>query len=263
MHDPIFSKENYLLKAGHYPEINHREKAILAKLELIDKSDTRLVGLYYLVLWDLFLIGEREDSTYIERLTLARLLRYLYTYESGIILMGKKEPFAVNEISSKQIREFQDVVKKQLSETFLMVRLRKDAEFHFAKKTWSCENASQWTPDKRTVEVLETTTFAMKYMKQDKPVRIVIDKDTIDLIITIEEERIIDEKRTYLGRFLSFINKYATKYGYFHHQENTISIPDALFLYDTLELLEFVQPNQLIDEQAKYLFIKKELKNGK
>ena len=169
----------------------------------------------------------------------------------------------MNEISSKQIREFQEVVKKQLSETFLMVRLRKDAEFHFAKKTWSCENASQWTPDKRTVEVLETTTFAMKYMKQDKPVRIVIDKDTIDLIITIEEERIIDEKRTYLGRFLSFINKYATKYGYFHHQENTISIPDALFLYDTLELLEFVQPNQLIDEQAKYLFIKKELKNGK
>jgi len=43
MHDPIFSKENYLLKAGHYPEINHREKAILAKLEMIDKSDTRLV----------------------------------------------------------------------------------------------------------------------------------------------------------------------------------------------------------------------------
>ena len=62
---------------------------------------------------------------------------------------------------------------------------------------------------------------------------------------------------------LSADPKYATKYGYFHHQENTISIPDALILYDTLVLLEFVQPNQLTDEHDKYLFIKKELKNGK
>ena len=263
MHNHIFSKENYLLKAGHYPLMNHQEDVILRKLETIDKNDTRLEGLYYLVLWDLFLIGEKEDAVYLERLKLARLLRYLYSNESGIVLMGKNEPHAVDEISTKQILEFQEVVKKQLSETYLMVRLNEKAEFHFAKRTWLCENASQWPPDKRTVEVLETTTFAMKYMKLDKPVKIIIDKDNIDLIISMEEEREIEEKKTYLARFLIFVNKYANKYGYFHHEVNTISIPDALFLYDTLELLGFIPLNLLTDEHEKYLFIKKELKNGK
>jgi len=69
--------------------MNHQEDVILRKLETIDKKDTRLEGLYYLVLWDLFLIGEKEDAVYLERLKLARLLRYLYCNESGIVLMGK------------------------------------------------------------------------------------------------------------------------------------------------------------------------------
>ncbi|HNX88128.1 MAG TPA: hypothetical protein PKH58_03530 [Paludibacteraceae bacterium] len=262
MSAPIFNKENYLIKAEHYPATNYREKIILQQIELIDKPDIRLEGLYYLILWDLFLIGDREDASYKERLRLARLLKFLYSEEGGVILTGKDNPDNTSEISKKQIPEFQEVVKKQLSETFLMVRLNEKSEFHFPRKTWSCENASQWPPDKRKIEVLETTTFAMNYMKKNKSIKIVIDRENIDLIISMEAERELDEKKTYVGRFLSFINKYAIKYGYFSQIKNSISIQDALFLYETLELLEIIQPDILHDEQEKYLFIKRELKNG-
>lgn len=95
------------------------------------------------------------------------------------------------------------IVKKQLSPTFLLVRLNKE-RIDFPYKAWF-ENVSKWKPEERSYWRTETTTFAIEYMKQDKPVKITIDKENLDLIISMEMARVIWENTTYTGRFLNFI----------------------------------------------------------
>ena len=260
MKKPLFSKDNYLYKLEYSPAITPEENIILRKIEVISKNDKRLEGLYYLVLWDLFLIGEKEDESYKERLKLAKLLKFLYNNENGILLADKNQTNSAIEIETKQIVELRQIVKKQLSSTFLLVRLNKESEFHFPYKAWSFENVSKWKPEERVIEVIETTTFAIEYMKQDKPVKITIDKENLDLIISMEMARVIWENTTYTGRFLNFINKYARKYGYFNCENKAISTPDALFLYETLQLLGLVKANVCTDIQEKYQYICSELR---
>ena len=259
MKKPLFSKDNYLYKLEYSPAITPEENIILNQIESIQKNDKRLEELYYLVLWDLFLIGEKEDESYKERLKLAKLLKFLYNNEGGILLDSINQINSAIEIERKQIVELQEIIKKQLSATFLLVRLNKDSEFHFPYKTWGFENVSKWEPEERVIEVIETTTFAIEYMKQDKPVKITIDKENLDLIISMEMAREIWENTTYTGRFLNFINKYARKYGYFNCENKAISISDALFLYEILELLGFVKANFCKDIQEKYRYISNEL----
>ena len=112
MKKPLFSKDNYLYKLEYSPVITPEENIILRKIEVISKNDKRLEGLYYLVLWDLFLIGEKEDESYKERLKLAKLLKFLYNNENGILLADKNQTNSAIEIETKQIVELRQIVKK-------------------------------------------------------------------------------------------------------------------------------------------------------
>lgn len=264
----ILGKEVYDYERSRNPETTPEEEIILKSIKQLNGTDSKKEGIYYLILTALIIYVEKEDTSYKERLKLAELVKFLYNQEEkGLILKDKYNFSKKYEIDKKQIIEFRKVVMKQLSETYYFIKAANSKDDPVSPKDfWDWIPILIWDFENDKIEVYDFSHHAREYLKIKEnglPEGIPLTKQGIDNIIKIEQNRHIVKSKNYIGRLLSFIDKYSKKYGYFDNELNTISTEEACFLYDTFDLIGLIQGDYSANKQEKYQYIKRELKKAK
>lgn len=282
----------YISRAQMYSDLKEEnpitspeEDILLKKIEELNGTDETLEGIYYVILINL-LVVEKEDTTFRERLKLAKLVQLLYKEEMcGLIIKHKTIHWQNYEIKKRQIVEIRKVMMKQLSETYEWIGLESDFEHevfqHFVlsdeeieerensrhRKFWENRNPLSWDFERDIIEVIDETGHSNDYIPRKEnriPGLIPITRQGVDKIVEMENEReiFVREKKNYVPRLIWWITKDARRFGYFR-EHKTIGTYEACILYDTLHLLGLIQGNPIARNDDKKEFIKKEIRKVK